>query len=39
MSIADISAYFEIHFLNLVNYDFKKLEKLNKWMQEMEKFN
>ena len=32
-SIADLSAYFEIQFLMLKDYNFAKWEKLNQWMQ------
>lgn len=33
ISIADISAYFEIQFLFIRDYNFAKWDKLNRWMQ------
>jgi len=36
MSIADLSAYYEITFLSLVNYNFEKWDKLHKWIKSME---
>lgn len=36
MSIADLSAYYEITFLSLVNYDFAKWDKIHRWIKTME---
>lgn len=36
MSIADLSAYYEITFLSLVNYKFEKWGKINRWIKTME---
>lgn len=36
MSIADLSAYYEITFLSLVNYNFGKWNKIHSWISRME---
>lgn len=36
MSIADLSAYYEITFLSLVNYNFEKWQKIHRWIKDME---
>jgi len=36
MTIADLSAYYEINFLTLINFDFEKYGKIHEWLQRME---
>ncbi len=36
MSIADLSAYYEITFLSLLNYKFGKWNKIQSWIDRME---